>query len=292
VSRDELLNNTRWQSLSKKLLFVNLASAFRVFRSNLIEATLIKGYAAARNYPPGHYRPFGDIDLAVSADDYPKALELLKAPEVRKLGIDLHRELRHLDTLPFDQVLERSEIIDIEGTEVRIPCAEDHLRIMAVHWLNDGGQYRERLYDIYYAVQNRPAGFDWDRCLGVVSPTRRRWVNTAIGLTHKYLDLYIDDLPFAEEAKDIPEWITRCVEREWATEVRLRPLHVVWRRPRILLQQIKKRIPPNPIQATIETEGEFDAGPRIRYQIGSVAKRIWPSIKRVVPSVLHRRPTT
>jgi hypothetical protein len=33
---------------------------------------LIKGYATVRNYPREHFRPFGDIDLAVSKEDYPK----------------------------------------------------------------------------------------------------------------------------------------------------------------------------------------------------------------------------
>src|SRR5690606_30647662 len=60
---------------------------------------LIKGYVTVRNYPPDHFRPFGDIDLAVSKEDYPKAAELIRTtPALQKLNIDLHCELRHLDT--------------------------------------------------------------------------------------------------------------------------------------------------------------------------------------------------
>ena len=36
----------------------------------------------------------------------------------------------------------------------------------------------------------------------------------------------------------------------------------------IIVKQIKKRIPPNPIQATIEMEGSFDARTRVQYQLG------------------------
>jgi hypothetical protein len=280
------------REFSLRIYEAGLREFFRSTHALNLPAILIKGYATVRNYPRDHFRPFGDIDLAVSRVDYPKALELIQTvPELKRLNIDLHCELRHLDTLPFNQIIERSETIDLEGTLIRIPCAEDHLRILTVHWLNDGGQHRERLYDIYYAVQNRPADFCWDKCLEVVSPTRQKWVITAIGLAHKYLGLEIDDLPFADEARDIPKWLTDTVEKEWATDVRLRSLHIVWRRPTMLWQQIKKRIPPNPIQSTIDTEGPFDDSPRIRYQIGSVAKRIGPSIKRVASSIFSRRPS-
>ncbi|MDM7924271.1 MAG: hypothetical protein QUS14_18455, partial [Pyrinomonadaceae bacterium] len=146
--------------------------------------------------------------------------------------------------------------------------------------------------DIYYAVANRPADFDWKECLDVVSPTRRKWVIVAIGLAHKYLGLDISDLPFADEARNIPKWITDTVEAEWATEVRLRPIHTVWKNPRILFQQIKKRFPPNPIQATIECEGDFDDRSRLPYQIRSVIKRAMPSVKRVAGTVLPRRSTS
>ena len=131
-------------------------------------------------------------------------------------------------------------------------------------------------------MANRPADFDWNKCLDVVSPTRRKWVITTIGLAHKYLGLEIGDLPFADEAKDIPKWIIKTVEREWARDVRLIPLRIAYRKPRMLFRQIAKRLPPNPITATIDMEGEFDDRPRIWYQLGSIAKRIPPSLLRFV----------
>ncbi|MBX3294377.1 MAG: hypothetical protein KF762_01465 [Acidobacteria bacterium] len=187
-----------------------------------------------------------------------------------------------MDTLPFETLYDKRREVLIDGNLITFPSAEDHLRIMAVHWLTDGGEYKERLWDIYYAVANRPADFDWNKCLDVVSPTRRKWVITTIGLAHKYLGLEIDDLPFADEAKQIPKWITDTLELEWAREVRLIPLRIAYRKPRMLIEQIRKRLPPNPITATIDMEGEFDDSPRIRYQLGSIAKRIPPSIMRFV----------
>lgn len=270
----------RWNALNAKVLERRLSDAVHFFNERSIKSLTIKGWVTARCYPEGLPREYGDVDLCVSAEDYPKVEKLIASNEFPSGGVDLHRELRHHDSLRWEKLHERSEGAEINGVSVRFPCPEDHLRIICVHWLTDGGEYKERLWDIYYAVANRPATFDWDKCLSCVSETRRGWVISVIGLAHRYLDLPIDDLPFADEAKRIPKWLTECLEKEWASDVRLRALHVAYRDPRFLLQQIRKRIPPNPIQSSIDTETPFDDRSRVPAQLGSIVKRIGPSLRR------------
>ncbi len=273
-------NIDRWPALNAKILERRLSDFVSFFTDKRIQTLTIKGWVAAQVYPNSIIREYADVDICVSAIDHGCAGALIASPEFPSGGVDLHRELRHLDSLSWPQLYERSESSEINGVTVRYPCAEDHLRILCVHWLTDGGEYKERLWDIYYAVANRPSTFDWDKCLGCVCETRRGWVITTIGLAHRYLDLPLNDLPFADEAKRIPKWLTQCVEKEWASDVRLRPLRVAYRDPRFLLQQIRKRIPPNPIQSSIDTETPFDDSSRLSAQFGSIIKRIGPSIAR------------
>ncbi|MCA1590614.1 MAG: hypothetical protein LC734_09570, partial [Acidobacteria bacterium] len=131
--------------------------------------------------------------------------------------------------------------------------------------------------------------FDWDKCLLPVSPLRRKWVVSAIGLAHKYLDLNIADLPFADEAKKLPAWLINAVEAEWADPVRRVGLDTTVHDPKMFLQQIRKRLPPNPIKATIDTEGEFDDGSRLKYQIQDIFKRFKPAARNVLSTVRRRR---
>lgn len=256
-----------------------MVDAFRYLRGNGIEPILVKGWAAARNYPPEVPRFYDDIDLAVPADDFDSARSHLGAGDGPKLGVDLHRELRHLDTKPWAELFADSQLVELDGYQIRIPAAEDHLRVLAVHWLNDGGERKDRLWDIYYAVANRPADFDWDKCFGKISGPRRGWILAAIGLTHRYLGLPIDDIPFADEAKRLPPWLSRRVEYEWRSGVRLVPLANCLRNPAALVRQLRKRLPPNPLQATIEMEGNIFDGPRFIYQLGSIKNRCLPSVR-------------
>jgi hypothetical protein len=276
-----LADNDRWGVLSRKVSEARIASVFKRFAELGVDPVLIKGWAAARWYPSTVHRFYGDTDLAVSESDFETLTELSRKDPMILAGVDLHRELRHLDTVSWDDLFARSELVDLDGTAIRVLSPEDHLRVLAVHWLNDGGAYKERLWDIYYAIAHRPEDFDWEKCLGVVSGKRQKWIISAIGLAHKYLDLYIDDLPFAEEARDLPEWLVNAVECEWRTDVRLRPLETCLRDPAEFLRQLRKRFPPNPIQATIEVEGEFDDGGRAIYQLKDILKRTAPSIRRI-----------
>ncbi len=274
-------NALNWLLLNQKKLELDAVGIFDALNLVGIEGVLIKGLAAAKNYPSDNPRTYQDIDIAVSSADFQRTLEFLDKPDLKIRPFDLHKELRDLDTLPWDQLFARSIVIDLHGGTVRIPCPEDHLRIMATHWLNDGGENQERLWDIYYAVANRSPKFDWSKCLDPVSAIRRGWVICTIGLAHKYLGLDISDLPFQSEAKQIPGWVTSTLEREWANELRSRPLQFCLNDPKLFLFQIKKRIPPNPIQATIQMEAPIDESGRTLLQLRNIGRRILPSVRRV-----------
>jgi urease accessory protein UreE len=276
----EIKNDRHWYLLFNVSVQVRISRAFNYFLKHSIQPILIKGWVAAQNYP-NFARTFSDVDICVAPKDYEKARKILETTEGRALQVDLHKGLRHHDTLPWDDLFTNSRIIRIENTPIRILRPEDHLRVLCVHWLTDGGAYRERLWDIYYAVENRPADFDWDRFLGTVSERRKKWLLCCLGLTKTYLGLNLENTPVAGMVNNIPAWVIETVEREWADEVRLQPLQSSLHNRKILWQQIKKRIPPNPIQATVDMEGEFDDSPRIFYQIGDFVKRLYYSVRRI-----------
>lgn len=274
-------NDFYWLTLQNRVNELKISEAFEFMESLGFEPILIKGWAVARFYPQIWQRRFIDIDLCVAPKDFEKAKKLLETPQGFRLNIDLHKGLRHLDTLEWKNLFDNSEILKIENTPIRTLRAEDHLRVLCVHWLADGGAYKDRLWDIFYLVKNRPDNFDWDRCLNVVSLKRRKWIVCCIGLAHKYLDLDLADTPIASEAKNLPRWLIKTVEREWRTEVKLRPLQNCLHDRKLFWQQIKKRIPPNPIQATIELEGDFDEKSRAFYQFTNVFTRIFPAVRRI-----------
>jgi len=116
--------------------------------------------------------------------------------------------------------------------------------------------------------------------LNAAGQTRRKWIVCVIGLAVKYLELNIEDTPLAKEAAHIPRWLIKAVEKEWQSDVKLRPLRYFLHDRKELWRQIKKRIPPNPIQATVDMNGEFNNRPRIFYQIGDIFLRLIPWIKK------------
>ncbi len=288
-ANEQAANDRRWNLIQRKAQRVKSAQVFEYFREHSIEPILIKGLAAHLNYPEDHFRYSVDVDLAVAPADFDAATDLVAAGLPGQILIDIHKGLRHLDAVVWEDLFDNSILVDIDGTPVRMLRPEDHLRVLCVHWLNDGGAYKERLWDIYYAVANRPAEFDWERCLNVVSKRRRKWILTAIGLTNRYLDLNIDDLPFAEEARELPAWVIKCIEREWASGVRIKPIAMVLKEPKKLFRQIMKRMPPNALESTIEMEGDFNSPIRFHYQIGGAAKRLLPSLKSLRTAFRFRK---
>lgn len=281
-------NSLHWNLLQNRRRELEITTAFRLFRESGIEPILFKGWAAARFYPPEQQRNFSDIDFAVSPEDFSSASSLCELEEIKRLSIDLHNGFRHLDKCSWSDIFERSDLVEVNDTQVRTLSAEDHLRVVCAHWLTDGGEYKERLWDMYHLVWSRPADFDWSICLDAAGPVRRNWVLCTLALVHKYFGLPIDDIPDAVKETKIPGWMVNCLESEWDSHIRLRPLHTCLTDPRMLLVQIRKRVPPNPIQATVEMEGLFDEKTRVFIQIGNMIRRAGPSASRVAYASLKQ----
>ena len=270
--------------LQLRLFEKRIIEAFTFLRQYNIEPILIKGWAAAQLYPEPHQREFCDIDLIVAPQNYPNAVKYLKDYSENYL-IDLHEGAMPLDSLSFENLYKNSNILSCQGTKIRVLCAEDHLRFLCVHWLLDGGEHKNRLWDIYYAVENRPNDFDWDRCLNVVDEKRKKWIIYTIILAHKYFGLNLEDTPLADKTDDVPEWIVKTVEKEWESEIKsILLVHCLNDRKKFL-QQFRRRMSPNPIKATVDLEGDLDSRLRILYQIGDIFFRLKPSVKRISKAV-------
>jgi len=273
-------DDLRWRILRKKTQELNLVSAVTVFRKHDIEPIAMKGWATGRFYPTGQIRHYTDIDLAVSPADFSNALELIQSGPAARFQIDLHQGLRHLDKTDWEDLFVRSTLIELNDVNIRVLCEEDHLRVVCVHWLTDGG-VRARLWDIYHMVDNRKIDFDWHRCLEAAGPVRKQWVILSVCAARDYLELDVDKLPDEIRSAKIPPWMHRSLQKEWQYEERIRPLALFLRSPRQLMAELRRRLPPNPIAATVDVEGRMDDGPRIGYQIRSMFVRLGPSAKRI-----------
>lgn len=281
-------DHARWAILQRKVQARRIATIFNLFRDNGIEPILIKGFAADQCYPSNVHRESIDVDLAVSRADLKKASELVSSPDAEGMAIDLHNELRHLDTVDWPDLFENTQLIDAEGTHIRVLRPEDHLRVLCVHWLNDGGVNRERLWDIYYLIANRTPDFDWDRALNKINERRRRWIVCTILLAEKYLGLDLSGTPIEGQGSTLPAWLVATVELEWARKRKEIPLWLLTREPREFLKQAGMRLNPNPIRATVEMEGNIDAPTRIHYKFGNLFQRLLPSLSRNVHAANDR----
>lgn len=268
----------RWKLLKYKLLEQKIVETFQRLRENGIEPVLIKGWAVGLDYPFPYQRVFSDIDIAVDPKEFARTEELLK--ELR-LTVDLHQGLTRFDKIEWEKIFNRTKIEKIEEYPVRVLCREDHLRVICVHWLMDGGAYKDKLRDVYYLIENKDREFDWELCLADQSARHRRRIMITIALAGKYFGLNVNEIMPEDELK-IPAWILRTVEKEWENPIPLRPLQTCLHDRKLLFLQLKKRFPPNMIQATVELDGEFDDTSRIKYQLLNILQRLKPSFKRIV----------
>lgn len=254
-----------------------IVTAFRLLRDAGVEPILVKGWSAARFYPHRTLRAYGDVDLVVRPAEYSAAREVLKRDEAGTWWVDLHNGLPELDDRPVDGLFERSQAATLNDVQIRVLSSEDHLALLAIHFLKHGAWRPSWLCDIAAMVESLPAGFDRKICFGS-NQRQAAWIATAITLAHQLLGADVARIPLSGSEKDLPEWLVRAVLEEWGNlfqldhlPVQLRPpLAYSLRRPKTLLKEIRERWP-GPIVATFNLRGQFNNFPRLPYQLGAFA---------------------
>jgi hypothetical protein len=251
-----------------------IEQALALLRERGIDPVLVKGWAAARVYPDEGLRPRGDVDLCVRPGQYRAAEAALQGLKHRQYEIDLHRGFAKFGGGSFDEVYARAQLIGLGGTNVRVPCAEDHLRFISIHLLREGAWRPLWLCDVAAAVETRPEGFDWSLCLG----RRADWVTCALRLTRELLDADLSDTPAGGKTGPLPRWIVQTVLNEWMSpqppmkQRHLSPMVKYWSKPSNVWAGLRHRWP-NPIEATVSAGGRFNRLPRLPFQVGTYLAR-------------------
>jgi len=327
----ELQQMYRLHRLEASVHIQRIKRVLEQFRRAGIEPVLVKGWNVARLYPEAGLRHYFDVDLCVAHDAYAESLKLVAGMEEDAPYIDLHDELDHLDTMPWAEFFVRTQMVSLcsprpsrespankihhEGTEdtekIRVPCAEDHLRILCVHWLRHGAWKPAGLCDIAAAIETRPLDFDWQRCLGP-DPVRAGWVACTITLARELLGVKSEGqrakgegkrgegpatslplTPYPLPLAPSPRWLVPAVLRQWSRSLspnnRYEALPSLvsnvteWRN---LIGEIYSRLD-QPVRATVALHGRFNNWPRWPYQLGELLMHSSEVPKQLSAIIVH-----
>jgi len=258
----------------------NVRDIFKRARGAGVEPVLFKGWAIARLYRDDALRPYGDIDLWLSPEDLD---QLYTAAWSNRDGatyaVEPHTRFYPQYQRSFAEVFERSHLIQNADVAIRVPCAEDHLRFVCLHFLFHGGWRPLWLCDVALMVETQAANFDWDRCL-----TGKRkhadWIACTIGLARELLGAEVGGTPFAKRAGRLPGWLKPAVLRQWAQGSGMSTAESLsftlprrLREPGAFIEALRRHWR-NPIQASVEMGAWFDDSPRYQLQIASALRQM------------------
>jgi putative nucleotidyltransferase-like protein len=292
LSAPELRQAYNFYQLQASVHELQIQKVFSLLRSNGVEPLLIKGWGVSLLYPEKGLRPSGDIDICVLPEDLSAAEAVLKSPEGRPYLVDLwHQEVHEFDRTGLDQLYSRSQLVRLGDVDVRVPCPEDHLRVLAIHLLKHGVCLPRWLCDIAVALESRGPEFNWQSCFG----SRRReadWVACAIGLSHCLLGADVSGVPIPAKWKQPPKWIITNVQKRWETLESMNLSHQRYgvtmaahlSRPHGVVRALYNRWP-DPIEATVRQKGSFNAMARLPYQLTNYCLRTARFVKYLFTSV-------
>ena len=258
-------------------------AAIAFFERHGIRALLIKGWAVARLYPDPALRPYTDTDVAVGREQFDRARQLRTEMSAEYGPVDVHGLPEEWKDRNWEELLERAE-----KSEVLVPSAEDHLRLLAVHAMKHGIFRPLWLCDLGLAVESRGAGFDWTRfCSG------DRWLTEcallALRLAGSLLGANLEGSPAATLPP--PRWAEWAVLKEWGNPDRWPHGHAMigetlrkqpWSLPRELWRRW-----PGAVEATYNLRAPWNRMPRFPLQFAEVIRKL-PAIPRQIAQGVTR----
>lgn len=239
-----------------------------------------KGWAIARLYPEMGLRPYGDVDFFIEPATAVDVAACL-ARSSSWMPVDLHHGAADLDDTAFDELRQHSRLVDLEGVEVRVFGAEDHLRLLSLHLMRHGAWRPLWLVDVALAYESRPPDFDWSRLLAG-RRQRRDAVVCALAAAGELLGIDLQGTPVEPLARSRPDWFVPAMLEQWGrgqmAHGRRRPMATYLRSPRGFMQAFRLRWP-NAIEATMGVSGAFNSWPRLPYQVAECVRRAGAALR-------------
>lgn len=283
-SLSELSERYKEQARQAVVHEIQLSDVLTRIRSAGVEPILFKGWGLARLYPEAGLRPYGDIDLWMPADDIERVHSAFRSNGYPPYCVELHSFFYRQYERSLNEVSDKSQLVDLPDSDVRIPCPEDQLRFICLHFLFHGGWRPLWLCDVALMVESAGSGFDWDRCLRG-NQKHADWVACVIGLAHQLLGADVASTPVAKRAKSLPRWLKNAVLAQWEKGPGMSfAENLSFSTPRGLLKPAElarsfREHWRNPIQASVEMNAWFNESPRAFLQFGSVFLRIPEFVK-------------
>lgn len=232
---------------------------------------LVKGWAVARLYPERALRFSGDIDLIIRPAELRRAHRALEGRADLLSEVDTwHEELDCFSERAWDGLYARARAVRLGETDVHLLGPEDQLAFLCMHFLRHGAWRPIWLCDISVALESRPPGFDWDLCLHG-GWGRADWIACALGLASVLLGADLRETPAEQRAAHLPGWLAPCVLQQWESPSPRQHdppdlMRTALSRPSTIPAALLARWP-DPIQATIRTNGPFNELPRLPFQL-------------------------
>lgn len=251
---------------------LHIQEVFARLRDGGVEPLLVKGWAIARLYPEKGLRPYGDIDLLVRPPERRRAAAILQGEAAKQYAVDLdHKEPAKMGGATMEALFERSQLMQLGETEVRVLSEEDHLRFLCLHLLRHGAWRPLWLCDIAVAVEGRGAAFDWQLCL---TENRRQadWIRCTVRLAQELLGAEIAETP--AEHHPLPDWLLPTVLKQWqrpsaADHPLPASIRLSLKQPSRLPAALRERWL-DPISASVSVNAPFNNLPRLPFQLASL----------------------
>lgn len=253
----------RHQVLEAARFEAGLQSRLAAFREAGIDALLIKGWAIARRYPQKGLRHYSDLDLVIDPAHRTRAEQILAAHAHDRLDTDLHFSLPHVRGRDLGALRARLVEIPLGDVVVKTLGDEDHLWLLAQHALAHGMTRSVWLVDLAVMLEQP---LDWDY---LYRGQRREVQALRFALRLAQVVLGADGPAQAE----LPPWLEPALMAQWGEPFRsYAPLTRMPSLGRILADA--RRRWPNPIRATANLGGPWNAWPRLPLQLLDFGARL------------------
>lgn len=270
----------RWNAFRFLQAEANLRAVCEALRARGAEPLLVKGFALARVYEPG-CRALGDFDLYVTPEALAAAAGVRDLPEFGGLTIDLHAAHSFPFDRPVPEFLEAGRDLALDGWSLRVPCPEDHLRLVCLHALGHGAWRAIWLCDAALFLETRGPEFDWHR-FTAGDPRLTAWCLLFLSLAGEVLHADLSGTPVKTPP---PRWAVNALLRQWehasgpsAHDTAAGALRSL-RDPRLLWQSLRSHWR-NPFQALLELGLGPEAGPRPVLQAAATLRRVPRAFRR------------